>query len=209
MFGLFPSSAGFHELFEEGAMVLEKAAKCYTQLVSDYGHAREHLEAIRKAEHEGDSVARRTFAKLDTTFITPFDREDIQDLTTQVDNIIDSIDASAQRILLFGIQKPPEALIRQTMVLLDACVHVRQAIILLRRLKKPEEIRKHLIEIHNLENRGDDINHKALADLFNGVTHPNPLEVMKLKEIYDYTEVAIDCCEDASNVIERIILKNL
>ena len=209
MFSLFPRDTGFYELFDEGAAVLERSARGFVSLTSDFGRAKQHLADIRQTEHDGDSVARRTFAKLDTTFITPFDREDIQVLINQMDNIIDAIDAAAQRILLFQIPQPPEAMVQQAEVLLKACLHVGQAITQLRHLRKPEEIRNHLIEIHHLENVGDDNNHAALADLFNRIPRPDPIEVMKLKEIYDITESAIDGCEDAANTIERIILKSV
>jgi len=209
MFGLFPRDTGFYELFDESATTLERAARAFKDLVVDYGRAKEHLAEIRQIEHDGDSVARRTFLKLDTTFITPFDREDIQALVNQIDNVIDAIDAAAQRMLLFKIVQPPEAIVKQSDVLQKACVHIRQAMTRLRQMRKPEEIRNHLIEIHHLENVGDDTNHEALAALFTSDPPMNPLEVMKLKELYDLTEAAIDGCEDAANTIERIILKNM
>jgi len=164
------------------------------------------VAVIRQIEHEGDDIAHKTLAKLDTTFITPFDREDIHSLMKLMDDVVDEIDAAAKRLPLYQIEKPTTFLVKMSEVLLRAGQCVASAVGELRNLKKPDGIRRHLIEIHAMENAGDDLNHAATAELYASCT--NAIEAMKWKEIYDLTERAIDRCEDVANTIDAIILKN-
>jgi uncharacterized protein Yka (UPF0111/DUF47 family) len=164
------------------------------------------LAQIRRLEHDGDEIARQALLKVDTTFITPFDREDIHTLVTEVDDVIDAIDAAAKRIVLFDIRETNNWLAKQTEVLVKASELLIQAVRKLRHIRKPETIRDDLIAIHRLESMGDDNNHAALVDLY-GKGH-DPIDVMKLKEVLDLTEMAIDGCEDIAITIERIILKS-
>jgi len=205
MFSLFPKDAVFFELFESGAGVLLQTAQAYADLVQHHDRQDEYLTQVRRLEHEGDEIARKTLLKVDTTFITPFDREDIHTLVTEVDDVIDAIDAAAKRIVLFQIRETNSWLAKQTDVLLKASTLVSQVIRKLRHIRKPETIRDDLIAIHRLESMGDDNNHAALVDLF--ARSDDPIGVMKLKEILDLTESAIDGCEDIAITIERIILK--
>ena len=136
----------------------------------------------------------------------PFDREDIQALMMQIDDVIDEIDAASKRLTLYRIGEPTPWFIKQTEVLLQAAKLLVDAIPRLRNLKKPNGLHDKLVEVHRLENIGDDNNHAAVAELYN---NPNdPIFVMKWKEIYDLTERAIDGCEDIANIIEGIVLKN-
>jgi predicted phosphate transport protein (TIGR00153 family) len=193
-------------LFEEGAQVLIHAAEAFVNLLKDYPRRTDHVATIRQIERSGDDVTHRTLHKLDTTFITPFDREDIYSLMKLMDDVVDEIDAAAKRLTLYQINQPTPWLIKQTDVLLRACKCVGAAVPKLRDMKRIDGLRSHLIEIHSLENTGDDINHSAAADLYS--TSTNAIEVIKWKEIYDLTERAIDRCEDIANLIEAVILKN-
>jgi uncharacterized protein len=206
MFSIRPRDGEFYALFERAAAVVVTAAEAYVQIGQDYARRSEHINRIRQCEHEGDEVAHQTLAKLDRSFITPFDREDIQRLMKQLDDVIDEIDAGGKRITLYRIQEPTSWFIRQTQVLQESTRLVAQAIRQLRSLKKPQDLQQFLIEIHRLENLGDENNHAAVAELYDRAT--DPMLVMKWKEIYDYTERAIDRCEDIANTIEAIILKN-
>ncbi len=196
----------FFDAFEETATLVVRAAQAYVDMLKDYAHRERYLAIIRQIEHDGDEVTHRTLQKLDTTFITPFDREDIYSLMKLMDDVIDEIDASAKRLVLYQIPQPTEALHKQTDVLLRAAQCLAAAIHELRNLKKPEVLRTHLIEIHAMENAGDDINHAAAAELY--ATSTNAIDAMKWKEIYDLTERAIDRCEDVADTIDAIILKN-
>ncbi|MFH0983488.1 MAG: DUF47 family protein [Planctomycetota bacterium] len=206
MFNILPRNTRFFSLFEEAAALIVRAAEAYVALLKDYPHRDEHVAVIRQLEHDGDAIAHRTLDKLDTTFITPFDREDIYTLMKLMDDVIDEIDAAAKRLTLYQIPEPTTWLTQQTDVLLRACRCVAASVPELRHLKKRDVLRSHLVEIHDLENIGDEINHAAAAELYS--TSTNAIEVMKWKEIYDLTERAIDRCEDIANILEAIVLKN-
>lgn len=206
MFSIIPRNTVFFDLFEKAAAIVIRAAETYVELARDYERREEHVARIRQLEHDGDEIAHRTFDHLDQSFITPFDREDIEILMIRMDDVIDEIDAAAKRLTLYKIPEPTTALIKQTEVLLKACRLAGSAVNRLRNLKKPNGLHEELVEIHFLENVGDDNNHAALAELFETVG--DPLLVMKWKEIYELTERAIDRCEDIANAIRAIMLKN-
>lgn len=205
MFGLFPKDAAFYEMFESGASVLQQIARSYANLVANQSRQQEYLAEIRQLEHDGDETARKTLLKVDTTFITPFDREDIHTMVIEVDDVIDAIDAAAKRIVLFKITETNEWLVKQTEVLVKATALLADAIGKLRHIRRPDGLRDLLIQIHRLESIGDDNHHTALVELFER-TH-DPIGVMKLKEVLDLTEEAIDGCQDIAITMERIILK--
>lgn len=206
MLSIIPRDRTFFDLFEKAAGVVVRVAEAYVELARDYAHREDHVARIRQLEHDGDEIAHRTFDHLDQTFITPFDREDIETLILRMDDVIDEIDAAAKRLTLYRIPAPTAALVKQTEVLLKACRLTGQAVGRLRNLKRPNGLHDILIEIHHLENVGDDNNHAALAELFD--QGGDPLLVMKWKEIYELTERAIDKCEDIANAIRGIQLKN-
>jgi predicted phosphate transport protein (TIGR00153 family) len=203
---IIPRDRRFFDLFEQSAALVVKTAQTYVDMLKDYPHRERYLALIRQMEHDGDETTHRTLQKLDTTFITPFDREDIYSLMKTLDDVIDEIDAAAKRLILYKIDEVKNALYKQTDVLLRAAQCMESAVRELRNIKKPDGIRTHLIEIHAMENAGDDINHAAAAELY--ATSTNAIDAMKWKEIYDLTERAIDRCEDVANIIDAIILKN-
>jgi len=206
VFSIIPRDMRFFDLFEEAGGILVRAAEAYVSVTTDYPHRADHIAVIRRLERDGDDVAHRTLNRLDTTFITPFDREDIYSLMRLMDDVVDEIDAAAKRLTLYQIAGPTSWLAKQTEVLLQACQCVGSAVGQLRSLKKPDGLRARLAELHSLENAGDEINHAATAELYS--TSTNAIDVLKWKEIYDLTERAIDRCEDIANTIEAIILKN-
>ena len=206
MFSLVPRNDAFFDLFDRASAVMIRAAETYVAVATDYAAREEHIARIRQLEHDGDAIAHQTFDHLDQSFITPFDREDIEALMVRMDNVVDEIDAAAKRLTLYRIAEPTPALIKQTEVLLRACRLCASAVSRLRDVRKPAQLYEELKEIHFLENVGDDTNHAAVAELFD--KGGDPFHVMKWKEIYDLTERAIDGCEDIANVIRAIVLKN-
>lgn len=206
MFSIIPHDVGFFKLFEEAATVVLRTAEAYASLARNYDQRDQWIARIRQYEHENDNITHRTLAKLDQTFITPFDREDIQALMVRMDDVIDEIDAASKRLTLYLIDEPTDWLVRQTEVLVQATTLLIEVVAGLRNLKKIHTIQPKIVEIHRLENVGDENNHAAVAELFNNSA--DPILVMKWKEIYDMTERAIDACEDVANVIEAIIIKN-
>lgn len=206
MFTIIPRDTVFFDLFNQSAAVLHVTARTYLELLRDISKREEYIRRIRQAEHDNDEIVHKTLARLDSTFITPFDREDIHMLMKNMDDVIDEIDAAAKRLNIFKIVHINDWLIKQAELLVRATAHLVEAVQRLRNLKKPNGLQQTLVEIHMIENEGDENNHIALAELFaNGA---DPLTVMKWKELYDLTERAIDNCEDTANIIEAIVLKN-
>jgi uncharacterized protein len=206
MINLLPKDTVFYDLFEGLSRHAVSSAEHLRQMVRGFPAIEPHLQRIRDEEHAADQLAHTALDRLDRTFITPFDREDIHELVGGLDDIIDGIDALAKRFPLFHIKTMEPAFERQADVLVQATVAVSEAVHRLRRSRKLSELSDKLIEIHHKESVGDDNHHAALSRLFEGTT--DALEVIKWKELYDYIEDAIDGCEDVGNTLERIVLKN-
>jgi len=206
MINLLPKDTVFYDLFEKLAAHVVSTSEHLRRLARTYPDgAGEHIALIRQEEHDADELAHAALDRLDRTFITPFDREDIHMLVGGLDDIVDTIDALAKRFPLYHVQAIEPAFQRQADTLVHATVAVSEAVHRLRKSRKLSELSDKLIEIHRLENEGDDNNHAAVSKLFQG---NDALYVMKWKEFYDLIESAIDGCEDVSNTLERIILKN-
>lgn len=206
MINLLPKDTVFFDLFEGLARHAVSSAEHLRQMAKSFPEVEAHLQRIREEEHAADELAHTALDRLDRTFITPFDREDIHELVGGLDDIIDGIDALAKRFPLFHLKSMEPSFLQQAEVLVQATVAVREAVNRLRKSRKLSELSDKLIEIHHKESIGDDNHHAALSRLFDGST--DALEVMKWKELYDYIEDAIDGCEDVGNTLERIVLKN-
>ena len=206
MFNLLPKDTVFYDLFEDLVKHVVASAKQLNQLVGEFPRIEASLQMIRNEEHEADNLAHQALDRLDRTFITPFDREDIHTLVGGLDDIIDAIDALVKRMPLFHVKSIPPMFVAQTEVLIKAAEAVKDAVFRLRKSRKLSDLSQALIEIHHHESVGDDNHHAAMSDLFGGGT--DALEVLKWKELYDYIEEAIDGCEDVGNTLERIVLKN-
>ena len=206
MLNLLPRDTVFYDLFEAIAKHVVSAAEALNRLAQKFPEVGDEIRRIREAEHAADDLAHQALHRLDSTFITPFDREDIHTLIGEMDDIVDNIDALAKRFPLFHVTTMEPEFQKQADVLVEAAVAVSEAVHRLRRSRKLSELSDKLIEIHHKESVGDDNHHAALSRLFAGQT--DALEVMKWKELYDYIEDAIDGCEDVGNTLERIVLKN-
>ena len=206
MFNLLPKDTVFFDLFEGLAKHAVSAAEHLQSLARQFPDISGPLQRIREEEHAADGLAHSALERLDRTFITPFDREDIHTLVGELDDIIDTIDALAKRFPLFHIKQMEPVFVQQADLLVEATKVVAEAVAKLRKDRKLSELSKQLIEIHHKESMGDDNHHAAMSRLFAGGVEP--LEVMKWKELYDYIEEALDSCEDVGNTLERIVLKN-
>ncbi|HEX3358290.1 MAG TPA: DUF47 family protein [Tepidisphaeraceae bacterium] len=206
MINLLPKDTVFFDLFEDIARHVVSASEHLRKLAKSFPNLNAELQQIRNHEHEADNLAHKALDRLDRTFITPFDREDIHELVGGMDDIVDTVDAIAKRFTLYHIKEMHTWFLKQTDVLVQATVVVSEAIHRLRKCRKLGELSDRLIEIHRLESVGDDNNHAAVSELYNGSYEA--LEVMKWKEFYDLIETAIDACEDVGNTLERIVLKN-
>jgi len=177
------------------------------ELLTRFDDLPERAKRIKDIEHEGDEATHEVVERLNRTFITPIDREDIHELAVRLDDIIDLIDTAVNRILLFKLKEPME----DARLMADCLVHATGIIVemmpSMRNMKHADEVRRLCRDVHTQENEGDRIEQHALASLFDG-TH-EPLYVLKWKNIIEDLEASTDRCEDVANVIEGIVLKNV
>jgi predicted phosphate transport protein (TIGR00153 family) len=200
---LIPREEKFFDMFVADARNVLAAARLLEQFFRNYAERERIASQLRDAEREGDVISHDIGHKLEATFVTPFDREDIHALISRLDDILDFIEEVADTCILYGIDEPTPPAIEQAEIIVRQCEELERALGKLRGFKGLEE---HWIEIHRLENEGDRIARKAMAELFtNG---QDPLDVIKWKDVYALGEKAIDACEDAANVIERIVVKH-
>jgi hypothetical protein len=203
---LLPKDTIFFDLFEGLADRAVACAKHLQDLCHQFPDISGALHRIRDEEHAADELAHTALDRLDRTFITPFDREDIHTLVGEIDDIIDAIDALAKRFPLFHVKQMDPMFVKQADLLVEATQATSEAVHRLRKGRKLSELSDKLIEIHHKESVGDDNHHAAMSNLFGGGI--DALDVIKWKELFDYIENAIDGCEDVGNILERIVLKN-
>jgi predicted phosphate transport protein (TIGR00153 family) len=194
----------FFDTFTALSDKIHSAAVLLHEMMRRYDRPQESAARIKALEHECDAMTHKLVKALNATFITPFDREDIHDLATRLDDVIDFIDNTADRMISYRIASPPpemermaDVLVRQTSILRDAVGNLR----------KTDHILEKCLEIHRLENEGDRIFHEGIGRMFSG-KNTDPIEIIKEKDILQTVEQATDKCEDAANVLEAIMLKN-
>ena len=203
--GLFPKSTQFFDLFEKAASNILVGARLLDDFFSDLQPSDVKLKKIEDAEHAGDQITHDTMELLNKTFITPFDREDIHGLVSEMDDILDLIYGTANRVILYKV-KPNGDMKKVVQILVRAVEEVSKAVLRLRNMKKPEMILAQCIEVNRLENEADEALRHAISTLFEN--EKDPIKLIKEKEILENLESATDCCEDVANVLEGIILKN-
>ncbi len=203
-----PKEKGFFPLFEASAKCGEEAARKLVEMVNaaDPAKKTECFQQIRDIEHKADEITHQLLSHLSTTFITPFDREDIQWLATALDDVVDYINASAKRIELYKVQGPNPAMEKLSDIILRGAITVCEVMPLLRRIDDHEKIKKSLVLLNNLENHADDVFDLAVAALFE--EDYKPKDIIKIKEILSAMEEATDRFEDIGNVLETIIIKS-
>lgn len=206
VFRLLPRQDSFFDMFEKQATTVDQAAQSLLRLMTDYHDVEETAYKIKTMEHDADEIAHTILKKLNTTFVTPLDREDIHALVSAMDDILDYIENAADRMALYEIAEPTEEAIKLVSILAEASALVTKAIFRLRDIKHPSVIREACVEINRLENQGDQVNRMAIAKLFQ--MHDNPIEALKWREIFDHIETAIDKCEDVADILESTVLKN-
>jgi hypothetical protein len=205
---LIPQDKRFFELFEALGHVVRQGAQLFRELLEHPEELQHYAKRVKDIEHEADSLTHRMAEMLNTTFVTPLDREDIHALVSRLDDVIDFLDAVTQRMWLYQAGEPTQHLKDMATVLEKQAMEIERALAALPRLRKgPKEIIERCVEINRLENEGDALLRLAMATLFKtpGV---DPLHVVKWKEIYEKMEVAIDRAEDVGNVLEGIVLKH-
>jgi predicted phosphate transport protein (TIGR00153 family) len=203
MFNFSPHREKFFDLFKQSAENALAGARALKEMFDCYDNPQESWKKLKDLEHEGDRLTHRTIRSLNQTFLTPIDAEDIHALTTALDNVMDAIEASASRMVLFKIEKPTSEALELAEIIVAAAEQLVKAVSHMPRL---DDIDEYCIEINRLENSADDIYREAISNLF-GDNHP-PMDVIKWLDIYENLEAATDRCEDVANILESIGLKN-
>ena len=206
MIRLQPRQDTFFDMFEKQVDMVNDAAHRLHELVTDYKDVEDAAFKLRAMEHDADEVAHTIMNKLNMTFVTPLDREDIHELASALDDIMDFVEAAVDRMALYEVAEPTDEAIKLCSILAQATEETVKAVYGLRDLKKPEIVREACVAINRLENEGDQANRMALSKLFQ--MHENPIEALKWREIYDQIETAIDECEDVADIIESVMLKS-
>ena len=200
---LMPREESFVHLFIRQAQNIQEGAKALVELLSHYTGVPEQVQSIKAIEHNGDDIAHQLLTKLNQTFITPFDREDIHELCNRLDDVIDLIDAAASRFVLYRVNAVRPGACELARILLSATMEVTEAV---NTMDTPEKALAHCIEINRYENESDRLCRTLIAQLFD--EEKDPVQIIKWKEIFEVIETAVDKCEDVANVIEGVMLKN-
>ena len=198
-----PRERRFYELFEQQASVIVSSAGLLERALADGADLPTRRREIKALEHKGDELTHEIVRTLNRTFVTPFDHEDIYALASGLDDILDYIEEVADTANLYGITTIPEPARELARLLAQAVAHLEQAI---GKLESGKGMDEHSAEVHRLEDVGDSTSRHAIAELFSG--QRQPLEVIKLKDLYDLLENALDRCETVANVLEGIATKN-
>lgn len=204
-FNLIPKEEKFFELFEAQAAHNAEAAKLFRDMALKWTREMTPFDRLRDIEHEADITCHEIYDRLNRTFVTPFDREDIRELASELDTVVDLIESVGQRMRLYQIEASNEDLVRMADVLWQCTETVRKAVAELKTPEKSRRVFDYCIEVNRLENAGDQALGAAIGRLFQG--KPDPLEVIKWKEIYETVEQAIDKCEDVAHTLETILVK--
>ncbi len=200
---LLPRDNEFFELFNQLAAHLSTTAQRLDTLFGDVAHVDNHVNAIKDIEHKADLLTTTVNQRIDKSFITPIDREDIHTLALRLDDVIDLLDGAARRFAMLHIAEVLPPAKRLSGVLCRATVEIQEAV---SQMRKPLLVNQHVALIKHLEEEGDAIYHEAVGALFYG--DPNPLDVIRWMEMYDTLERAIDSCMGVAQVLQSISLKN-
>jgi len=203
MVRLIPKDTSFFQMFSAMSDNLIAGARSLVELFSDYRDVEARIEAIRRIEREGDELTHSILTKLNQTFITPFDREDIHQLASKLDDVLDFINAAGARTVMYRITNPPPAAADLSRMILMQCQELQKDVSL---MQKNGNILGHCVEINRLENEADLVCQQAIAQLFE--YEKDPITLIKVKELLEFLERATDKAEDVANVLETVVLKN-
>lgn len=191
-------------MFNELATRLTACTRLLGKLFAEPERQKEHVAAIKALEHEADQITAEIIRRIDKSFVTPFDREDIHALASRLDDVIDLVDGTARRVVMFHITTEARGPARKLADILSRAAAAIDGAVA--QMKKPTTLQERCREVKLLEEEGDALYHEAVGALFHG--SPDPLEVIKWKELYDTLERALDQCEDVANTLESIALKH-
>ena len=202
-FRLFPQDDNFFVLFEKQGRLVHEGCVQLHEMVTRFDNLDERARKLKDVEHQGDLVTHEIFERLNRTFITPLEREDIHALAGGLDDVLDAVEAIASRIVMFHVPTMTPQAVELARILVDCGEQIERA---LQHLKDFKHLMAFTIELNRLENEADAISREVVADLFSG--KHDFLDVLRWKEIYGRLENAADQCEDVANTIESIVIKN-
>jgi hypothetical protein len=203
-FSLLPREDEYFTLFSQMTEKIQEASNGLVEMLNDKSeNFGAHTKHIKKTEHDCDELMHKITTKLNSSFITPFDREDIYTLSVALDDICDYIDAGARAIVMYDIREINTHAKDLARIIQDLAKAINSATAM---LKKPNGMNQHFVEIHRLENEADDVYFRAIGELFQKET--DPIRLIKWKELYEILENATDRCESVANIIESIVLKH-
>ncbi|MDH4223569.1 MAG: DUF47 family protein [candidate division Zixibacteria bacterium] len=203
MISFIPKEEKFFEMLKESSRELLKGAEALKDLVENYNDIENKVKNIKEIEHQGDKIIHQIVGSLNKTFVTPLDREDIHQLASELDDVLDAIEGISSRLLYFKIEKPTPECIQLVNIIYKAAVEIEKVISDLKHLKN---LHPFCVEINSLENEADQISQSMVGELLDKET--NWRMAVKWKEIYLRLEDAADHCENISDVIETIVVKN-
>ena len=203
MFRLLPRETKFFDLFAELSTAMNEGARLLRSILEDPRDLAKRVEQMQDIEHRGDKATHAIITKLNQSFITPFDREDIHRLASSLDDVLDYMNAAATRLIMYNILHPPVASAELAGIIVLQTEELARGVSL---LEKNDGVLKHCDEVNRLEDEADHVSRKAIAGLFE--KEKDPIQLIKIKELYEVLETATDKAEDAANVLEAIVLKS-
>ncbi|MFH0750519.1 MAG: DUF47 family protein [Chloroflexota bacterium] len=203
MVRLIPKDEAFHDIFVKDGQNLLEAARALNAMFTEFDRLDERVGAIQALEHAGDEIDIEIAARLERSFITPFDREDIHELYTRLDDIVDGIQEAAETVVIYGIDSAPDEARRMAGIIAAQAEQLLEA---LRKLDHLEKATMHLKAVHDLENEADGLSRAAIGRLFRD--GHDALTVIKMRDLYKVLEDTVDAAEDAAEVLERIAAKH-
>ncbi|MDQ1707529.1 MAG: uncharacterized protein QOJ88_740 [Pyrinomonadaceae bacterium] len=204
LLNFLPREEQYFDLFIQMTLYISAAARELKEMLADKNQDfEEYAQRIKGLEHACDELTHTISTRLNKSFITPFDREDIYLMSTALDDIVDLIDDAARAIIIFDVREITDYARSFADVIERMAEQLKEIVAM---LQKPKNVTQRLVELHRLENEGDDIYHAAIAALFRG-SH-DALTVVKWKEVYEKLEAAVDRCENVANIIESVIIKH-
>jgi len=203
MIRLIPRETKFFELFAELSTCMSDGARLLRSILEDPSDLENRVNQMQAIEHRGDKAIHAIMTKLNQSFITPFDREDIHRLASSLDDVLDFMNTAATRLVMYKIAQPPTAAAELAGILVLQSEELARGVSL---LEKNGQVMKHCDEVNRLEDEADQVSRKAIGALFEN--EKDPIQLIKMKELYEVLETATDKAEDAANVLEAIVLKS-
>jgi predicted phosphate transport protein (TIGR00153 family) len=203
MVRLIPRETKFFDMFAEMAQNLIEGARLMKTLLESYRDVPTQVARLKDIEHRGDEMTHALLTKLNQTFITPFDREDIHRLASSIDDVLDLLNAAGDRMIVYKISAVPAETAKLAALILQQSEELQRAVA---GLEKQQHVLEHCVEINRLENEADRITREAVGHLFD--TEKDPIQLIKIKELFEVLELATDKAEDAANVLEAVVLKS-